>query len=156
MVYRHSTVFTESSLYGISDGYLSEWIVGDGPGVSQVMTFPRRESNTPENSFRSDVKLYKDTAEIKYSKTLDSCKIPQVNFSWKSYWEKNIQRFLRILDSTCYGRTSARASNRSPFFIDWFFKYIFIDLSFVYWCIYGDGHIDTCLQILTPFITRSF
>jgi len=29
--------------------------------------------------FRSDVKLYKDDAEIKYSKTLDSCKIPQVN-----------------------------------------------------------------------------
>lgn len=30
-------------------------------------------------SSRSDVKLYKDDAEIKYSKTLDSCKIPQVS-----------------------------------------------------------------------------
>lgn len=29
-------------------------------------------------SFRSDLKLYKDDAEIKYAKTLDSCKIPQV------------------------------------------------------------------------------
>jgi hypothetical protein len=51
--------------------------------------------------YRSDVKLYKDDAEIKYSKTLDSCKIPQV----KNILNKNL--FLRIkknsffIDSTC-------------------------------------------------------
>jgi hypothetical protein len=41
-------------------------------------------------SYRSDVKLYKDDAEIKYSKTLDSCKIPQVKQITSFYVKINL------------------------------------------------------------------
>jgi hypothetical protein len=36
--------------------------------------------------FRSDVKLYKDDIEIKFCKTLDSCKIPQVEKKMNVYF----------------------------------------------------------------------
>ncbi|CAF1324688.1 unnamed protein product [Rotaria sordida] len=41
-------------------------------------TFRNASSVIAPESVKSDVKLYKDDAEIKYSKTLDSCKIPQI------------------------------------------------------------------------------
>ncbi|CAF3873364.1 unnamed protein product, partial [Rotaria sp. Silwood1] len=41
-------------------------------------TFRNASSVMAPESVKSDVKLYKDDAEIKYSKTLDSCKIPQI------------------------------------------------------------------------------
>ncbi|CAF3276365.1 unnamed protein product, partial [Rotaria sp. Silwood2] len=41
-------------------------------------TFRNASSVIAPESVKSDVKLYKDDSEIKYSKTLDSCKIPQI------------------------------------------------------------------------------
>ncbi|CAF1186205.1 unnamed protein product [Adineta steineri] len=47
----------------------TELVTGSFRNASSVMS--------PE-SVKSDLKLYKDDSEIKYSKTLDSCKIPQI------------------------------------------------------------------------------
>ncbi|CAF0902526.1 unnamed protein product [Adineta ricciae] len=41
-------------------------------------TFRNESSVMSPESVKSDLKLYKDDSEIKYSKTLDSCKIPQI------------------------------------------------------------------------------
>ncbi|CAF4158295.1 unnamed protein product, partial [Rotaria magnacalcarata] len=59
-------------------------------------TFRNASSVIAPESVKSDVKLYKDDAEIKYSKTLDSCKIPQIRHATV---ERLLERFtdLRFL-----------------------------------------------------------
>ena len=141
MVLRHRTMFAKSSLHGISFGNVSKRIVSDGPGKRQVSV---RSENAEAKSFslrfRSDLKLYRDDPEIKYSKTLDSCKIPQVigvDVSREDLIDESL-----FADSSRHSRTPLRTSGRFTIPLDRLSQHVSSHLSVVHGRVHGDGKPD--------------